>query len=149
VSESEGDRRSAPPPPARSAAPDGEVEEGRTPTPARALLEEAETRAPPSTSEPETEEATLESGDERWTVRVAGHGRSGSAGGAAPLLLLSFFRAGSAEPELESLVVGHSLGALSEEDLLAGLRRARTPPEPGSRKEIFPEVGGRRRDRDG
>lgn len=124
----------------------GREEEGG-PTPARALLEETEHEgaAPP----PEAEEATLEAGGDSWRVRVVGRSRTGAATGASPLLLLFFYRGGGEEPERESLVVGQTLAELGREELLAAFERGRRPPEPGAHKEIFPEVGGRRRDRNG
>lgn len=82
-------------------------------------------------------------------MRVSGRGRTGAATGAASLLLLSFRRQGADRPERESLVVGRALPELSEEQLLEALERGRKPAGPGPGKEIFPEVGGRKRGRDG
>lgn len=126
--------------PPAEASPTGET----LPTPARALFEDDA----PAAATP-VQEATLEDGDDRWTVRVCGRSRSGSSSGSVSLLLLAFHRGDAQEPELETLVVAEALEDLGEEALSAALGRGRTPPEPGSRKEIFPEVGGRSRGRDG
>lgn len=117
-----------------------------TPTPARALLEEAE-RGEDGARAPEPEETTLELDGEPWRVQIRGRSRTGAATGAAPLLLVAFSRAGDEAPERESLVVGRSLAELGSEALLAAFHRSRPPSDPGSHKEIFPEVGGRRRER--
>jgi hypothetical protein len=160
VSDSASDRRT-PREPSPARPEDVEAGGERTPTPARALLEDAETGHPqpasasgpkespvPSTTS-DAEETTLEADGARWVVRVLGRSRTGSAAGTAPLLLLSFRREGSDDGELEGLAVGHSLATLGDDLLLTALRRGRRPPDPGRRKEIFPELGGRTRDRDG
>ncbi|MCG6987255.1 MAG: hypothetical protein LJF06_03565 [Gemmatimonadetes bacterium] len=131
------------PTPARAGAPDQEPgEENSTPTPARALFEEVQRLSP--TSAPEAEERTLDAGGERWVVRVCGRTRTGSDTGPAQLLLVAFQRDGATTPERESLVVGRSLADIGEETLLTAFERGRTPSEPGTHKEIFPQPGGRR-----
>lgn len=84
-----------------------------------------------------------------WTVSVRGRSRSGSSSGRASLLLLAFEPSDASGAELESLVVAKSLEDLTEYQLVEALERGRRPVAPGSRKEIFPEVGGRSRLRDG
>lgn len=155
-------RRPSParPKPARAEEPTRETKEGRerreereereedaAPTPARALL--AETDEDEVTEAPQAEEATLEADGDTWTVRVMGRSRTGAAYGPAPLLLLAFFREGADRPERECLTVGATLQDLSDEALRRALELGRPPADPGTRKEIFPEVGGRKRNRDG
>jgi hypothetical protein len=131
------------PTPARAGAPDQEPgPENSTPTPARALFEEVQRPSP--TSAPEAEERTLEAGGERWAARVCGRTRTGSDTGPAQLLLVAFQREGATTPEREGLVVGRSLAEVGEEALLSAFERGRTPSEPGTHKEIFPQPGGRR-----
>lgn len=133
--------------PARPGAPAGDSRRGKGPTPARALLEDAEAREDTPTPARAVEETILEADGERWRAQVCGRARTGAATGAAPLLLVAFRRDGAEATERESLVVGRSLAGIGEEALLAALHRGRPPAEPGSRTEIFPEVGGRKRDR--
>ncbi|MCG6954743.1 MAG: hypothetical protein LJF04_02020 [Gemmatimonadetes bacterium] len=130
-------------PAAESATPQ---EAKATPAPARALLE---TQAP-EVSPPAAPETTLRDPDGgSWIVSVRGRSVSGSSSGRASLLLLAFEPADDAEAELECLVVAERLQDLTQEQLAEALERARRPPAPGSRKEIFPEVGGRNRLRNG
>ncbi len=134
------------PPPARRTYPvrdDAEHDKDGAPTPARALLGQTEEE---SSGSPKLEEAVVEVGDDRWTVRVSGRGRTGAATGGAPVLLLTFRKGDAEAPEREKLVVGRALSELSEEQLRRALERGRPPVDPGSRKEIFTEVGGRDRE---
>jgi hypothetical protein len=141
MSQPRPDRSRPPRPiPAREADP-------RPPQPVEAA-EPAPSPAPEPGPAP-VEEVEVEADGERWTVRVGGRGRTGAATAAVPLLLLTFRRDGGGDAALESMVVGRALGDLTDDDLRAALRRGRRPPEPGTRKEIFPEVGGRNRGREG
>jgi hypothetical protein len=146
VSDTAPDPSRTPPTPARAGAPGQETGEGNTtPTPARALFEEAPRQGPAPA--PEAEERMLEAGGQRWTARVSGRGRTGSDTSPAQLLLVAFQRDGAATPERESLVVGRALAEVGEEALLAAFQRGRPPSEPSSRKEVFPQPGGRMTER--
>jgi hypothetical protein len=141
------------PTPARAGAPaapgadSGATPEPKaTPAPARALLE----TQGPGGSPPAAPEATVRDADGgSWIVTVRGRSVSGSSSGRAPLLLLTFEPAGPAGADLECLVVAERLEDLTQEQLAEALQRGRRPPPPGSRREIFPEVGGRNRLREG
>jgi hypothetical protein len=117
-----------------------------TPAPARALLE---TQAPEAPSPDAPEVTFCDTAGRSWMVSVRGRSVTGSSSGRASLLLLAFESSDGAEAELESLVVADGLDDLTPERLAEALQRGRRPPAPGSRKEIFPEVGGRNRLRDG
>ena len=159
MSDSAHPRRPSParPKPARAEEPTRETKQARerreereedaAPTPARALL--AETDEDEVTEAPQAAEATLEADGDTWTVRVIGRSRTGAAYGPASLLLLAFFREGADRPERECLTVGAALEDLSDEALRRALELGRPPADPGTHKEIFPEVGGRKRNRDG
>jgi hypothetical protein len=64
--------------------------------------------------------------------------------------VLGFFRDPDAEvPEREAVVVGRSLDELTARQLEGALAVSGPPPEPGRRKELFPETAtkGRKGDR--
>jgi len=94
---------------------------------------------------PEVVEATFEHGGSTWWVRVLG--RSGSAGGRSPQLLLLGF---SSAPEAggphvrEALVAARSLAELSAERLAEALAGAVEAPS-GAQKPFFAAVGQGRR----
>lgn len=115
---------------------------GAKPTPARDLARE---RTRPS-GEPEAQEVSLKADGTRWTVRVLG--RSGSASGVSPpLMLLGFWEEGSTDdtPSLECLMVDGPLEGLSEDGLLAALAAASEPPDPDRKQAFFPDTGQSRR----
>ncbi len=108
------------------------------PTPVR---DSVETPAPRSAApaEPVSEQKTLTVEGTEWIVRVRGRGRAGTDVGPAPLLMLGFFHAAEEErPDRESLVVARSLDELTVRQLEGALRVSRPPPEPGTKKELFP-----------
>lgn len=112
------------------------------PTPAREL--NGETRVPPT--EADVSEVHIEVGGTSWAVRVLG--RSGSASGASPpLLLLGFWDDGDASgaPSLEAMVVGRTLETLSVEALEEALSVAAKPPDPARKKAFFSDAGQSRR----
>lgn len=120
------------------------------PTPVRSLMAPATEVEVDEEATPEPEgDATVEVDGELWTARVVGRSLGGPSAAPVPLLLLGFFRSPDARaPQREALVVGRTLGGLSNAALEAALRVSREPPVPGERKPIFPEIvtKGNRRD---
>jgi hypothetical protein len=120
------------------------------PTPAREL---DGSRASSSAPAP-VEEAHIEVGGTGWKVRVLG--RSGRASVVAtPLVLLGFWKDEAAtevaasgdpaedmeaEPDLEALVVAHSLEALGPEELEEALAGASRPRDADRAPPFFPEA---------
>ena len=125
------------PTPARTQGP----EAGRKPTPARDLNGASSPPAPDA----DLPEAVIEVDGTPWTVRVLG--RSGSASGRSPpLLLLGFWREGDHEkPSLEALVVARAMSDLSTEALRDALSRAEKPGDPGHEKPFFADAAQTRR----
>jgi len=118
------------------------------PEPARGKPTPARSRSgDPPVSEPEADvaESTVVVDGVTWTVRVSG--RSGSASGMSPPLLLLDFRSGDGDggAELEALVVGRSLSGLSEEQLESALAGAEKPRDPDRKRSFFAESGQPRR----
>ncbi len=140
------------PRPARSLDATRRAEEGATPPSVRDVVGDARptrVRDGVPTQAGETEparEKEAESADlvvegVAWTVRVRGRGQAGADAGPAPLLMLGFFRDAEGEvPEREALVVARTLNELSARQLEGALDVSRPPPEPGARKELFPET---------
>lgn len=115
------------------------------PTPVRDLsgTDGTEGEAPPSPS------TTVEIEGVTWTVRVEGRGRT-PAPASAPLILLGFFRSPDDERATrEVLVSRQALDRLSEIQLEEAFARAAAPPDPGVRKELFPETSIKGRKGDG
>jgi hypothetical protein len=109
------------------------------PTPAR----EIEGEALPPPIESDVAAAHVEVQGTRWTVRVLG--RAGRASGASPpLLLLGFWEGDAAEPSLEAMVVGRTLGDLSDSALEAALATAAKRRDPDRRVAFFPDAGSPR-----
>lgn len=124
------------PVPAREAA-----ESARSkPTPVRELGVE-----PPSLPEADVPETSLDAEDGSWVVRVLGRS-GGTAGTAAPLLLLGFWPEGEeGRHTREALVVGASLASLSPASLRLALSRAEEPRDPDRSRPFFEEAGRARR----
>jgi len=154
----------SPPPPARgqdaSEADDEERARGRPqsvratvadgkPTPVRDSVETAAPAAHPPT-EVTPEQAVLAVEGTEWIVRVRGRGRAGADGGPAPLLVLGFFHEAEQEvPDREALVVARSLAELTPRQVEGAFRASRPPPQPGAKKELFPETASKGRRGDG
>jgi hypothetical protein len=153
-----------PPPPARpQGAPEGDDRSGARgrppsvrdtvadlkPTPVRDSVETSAPAAPAPTGA--TPEQTILAVDgTEWIVRVRGRGRAGADGGPAPLLVLGFFReTGQDVPDREALVVGRGLAELTPRQVEGAFRASRPPPEPGAKKELFPETASKGRKGDG
>lgn len=107
----------APPTPVREAmdAPDAGCD---------AVVEDVEARA-------------LQLEDVEWTVRVLGRCRGRPGGVPADLMLLGFSRGADEATELECLVVGRALSALSELRLVSALREAAPPRDPDRPRSLF------------
>jgi len=134
----------------REDTPPAEGASSFKPPPAREL---DGSRATSSTPVP-VEEAHFEVGGTGWTVRVLG--RSGRASAVAtPLVLLGFWKdvaaaevpasgdpaeAPETEPDLEALVVAHSLEALRPQELEVALAGASKPRDADRAPPFFPEA---------
>ena len=93
------------------------------PTPARLSLDR---RVPDAAdaSEPEVVERTCALDGEQWTARIVG--RAGGARGSGPLPLLQIeFSGEGADPLRLAVVVGTSLAAVSEDELVHALDSAK------------------------
>lgn len=116
------------------------------PTPVREAVESEPEQGAPE-PEPDAAEVAFEAGGERWSARVTG--RSGGDE-SPPLLLVGFWRVASdgatgEGSDLETLVPGRTLAALTETQLLEALGRAEPPPDPEKRPPFFKMAGDQRR----
>ena len=93
----------------------------------------------PTEGEAESKFTEIQVAGEHWVVHVAGASLAGeSSGSVAPLLLLTFARAGEAEhPTSEVMVAGRTLSDLSDLQLENAFRQARPHEPEWSGRPIF------------
>lgn len=94
------------------------------PTPVRQSLDQQIPDA--SETVPEILERSFTSDGSQWTVRIVGRAAGAHGSGPLPLLQVEFIAEGHSPPK-SAVIVGTSLGAVSEEELIRTLGSARGP----------------------